>query len=371
MTKKKSYSAQNSVSSNGAKSSSPVDISFKDGDFKNHILNEKNIYITEKYINSIFKKYKIIYKVKNLEIFQLAMIHISYLNRANITHKTSKILTNVVPISNDDKHNAIPLYEKDYGRLEYLGDAVIHSILAKYLFDRYKNEDEGFLTKLRTKLEKAETLSELSKKIGLDKYAIIARNIEQSYGRINNIHLTEDIFEAFFGALFTEAGYDICDKLLINIIECEIDIAELLFNNDNYKDRLNKHFHQMKWSDPKYYEDISQQEIIKEGCQEIIIFTTYVKNQNGEIIGIGRGNSKIKAEQNTALNALITLGIISDDDNKSDYYGEITDDKSICSSENDPVESDHEIIKNKYKSIIDKSYDSDSFENTDDEYDFK
>lgn len=306
---------------------------FKHEDFKNHIINEINIPITKKFIESLFEKYNLNHTVKNLEVFQLAMVHVSYMNRTTITDKTARLLKDVIPIDDDKKELAMPLKEQYYGRLEYLGDAIIHCILAEYLFDRYKNEDEGFLTKLRTKLEKAETLSELSKKIGLHKYAIVARNIEQSNGRLTNVHLTEDIFEAFFGALSLEISYDKCKDFLISIIEKEIDIVELIYNDDNYKDRLMQYFHQVKWNEPKYIEDISQQKNIKEGCQEIRSFTTYIKNPKGDIIGIGQGNSKIKSEQNAAYNALITVNAIKEDDINSDYYGEISSDTDFEASD--------------------------------------
>jgi dsRNA-specific ribonuclease len=330
--KKKKESNSSPELSNPSKSCADLEL-FKDGDFKNHIINEKNIPITEKFINSIFKKYNFKHEVKNLEVFQLAMVHISYLNRTTITEKTARLLKDVIPITDEQKKNAMPLKDKCYGRLEYLGDAIIHSILAEYLFDRYADEDEGFLTQLRTKLEKDEMLSELSKKLGLHKYAIVARNIEQSNGRLNNVHLTEDIFEAFFGALSREADYGECKKFLISIIQTEIDIAELIHNDDNYKDRLMQYFHQIKWNEPKYFEDVSQQKNTKEGCQEIRSFTTYVKNPSGDVIGVGVGNSKTKSEQNAAYNSLVKLGVIKDDDDGSDYYGEISDSDENSSSE--------------------------------------
>ena len=303
---------------------------FKDGDFKNHIINENNIPITKEFIESIFKKYNFNHKVKNLELFQLAMVHISYLNRTTITEKTAKLLKDVIPISDKMKDKAMSLKTKSYGVLEFHGDAVIHHILADYLVDRYPDEEEGFLTRLRTKLERDETLSFLSKRLGLHKYAIVARNIEQSGGRINNIHLTEDIFEAFFGALTKEVNYEKCYEFFISIIEKELDMSELIERDDNYKDQLMRIFHILKWNEPKYIEDKTQQKNTKEGCQEIRSFTTYVKNPNGDIIGIGVGNSKIKSEQSAAQQALMSLGKLKEDDNNSDYYGELSE-KDSCS----------------------------------------
>jgi ribonuclease-3 len=299
---------------------------FKDGDPKNHILNENNKLITAEFINKLFKKYGLEHKVQNLELFQLSMIHISYLNRSTVTDKTARMLRDVIPIETKKRHLAMPLKDKDYGRLEYLGDAKIHDILAEYLFERYENDDEGFLTKLRTKIEKAETLSELSKKLNLHHYAIVARNIEQSGGRLTNIHLTEDIFEAFVGALSREITFEKLKCFIVKIVENELDMAELIYLNDNYKEQLMQYFHQVKWGEPKYIEDIDSQRTVKEGCQEIRYFTTYVKNNVGEIIGIGTGNTKTRADQNAAHAALINLNVVGEEDTGSDYYGELSDD---------------------------------------------
>lgn len=296
---------------------------FKDRDFLNHIINEKNIPITKEFINGMFKKYDFDYKVKNIEKFRSAMVHISYIKRTVLTEKTAKLLKEVIPISDADKKKAMELKDEHYNRLELLGDAFIHCILAEYLFARYPNASEGLLTRIRSKLECCDTFATLSKKLGLPKYAVVARNIEQSNGRELNLHLCEDIFESFMGALSLEATYEQCRKFFINVIEYEIDIAELIHINDNYKDRLMQAFHQKKWSDPKYIEDISLQKNIKQGCQEIRSFTVNIKDPNGKIIGTGVGDSKPRAEQQAAYMALVKLRVISEDtDDSSDYYGE-------------------------------------------------
>jgi ribonuclease-3 len=297
---------------------------FKDDNFKLHMLNEKNIFITEDFINNIFIKYKVNYKIKNLANFQLAMIHISYVNKTTLTEKTAKLLKNITPISNPNL--AIPLQDKSYGRLEYLGDAIIHNIIAEYLFTRYDEEDEGFLTKTRIKLENSKTLSKLSKILGLHKYAIIARNLELNNKRTTDVHLTEDIFESFFGALSLEVEYQTCRELFINIIEKELDIAEILSTDDNYKDKLMIYYHTQKWTEPKYIEDTSQYKDCLLNAQGIILeqrmFTVYVKSNNN-IIGTGTGSSKIEAEQNAAHQALLYYNIDTVMNDNNDYYGEI------------------------------------------------
>jgi ribonuclease III len=318
---------------------------FKNGDFKLHILNEQNKPITKKVIESILKKYGLNHKVRNLQLFQTAMTHISYMTRSTITDKVAKILKDVPPIDDDvDMNDVMPLQDTHYETLELLGDSVLHSALAWYLKRRYPTKDEGFITKLRSKIERAESLSELSKKIGLQKYAVIARNVELNGGRESNVHLTEDIFESFFGALLldleqvdeTTCDY-LCKKIFIAMVEQEIDIAEMINNDDNYKDRLMQHFHKLNWSEPKYYEDPSNS-IKNTNSQETRKFIMYVKNSQMKVIGVGEGVNKSKAEQSAAKSALVTLGVINEAQihaqTENDFYGEVSDDEISDSEDN-------------------------------------
>lgn len=230
-----------------------MSFTFKNNDIKYHILNEHNIYITKDYIQNILSQYGCSHSVKNLPIFQLAMIHISYLEKASYTEKTLKMIQDTKPLDDSiDIKKIIPLQSECYGRLEFYGDSVIKNILSQYLFYRYPTEGEGFLTKLRTKIEKSMSLSTLCQIIGLHKYAIIARNIEQANGRITNTKCTEDIFEAFIGALNIDAGFDKTSLFLINLIENNMDFGEMIDCNDNYKETLMQFFQKNKLGEPKY-----------------------------------------------------------------------------------------------------------------------
>jgi dsRNA-specific ribonuclease len=183
------------------------------------ILNEKNKKITKKYIEGMLKKYGINLKVNNLKYFQRAMVHTSYqirdLTQNLKTNKNGKNRTSEFdPIKNPD--DAIPLQDESYERLEFLGDSVLHLILAHYLWHRYANtEAEGFMTRLRTKIENGETLADLCKAINLNQYIFLSRFIEKNGGRENNFHILEDAFEAFMAALYLEAGFNVCKDFFI------------------------------------------------------------------------------------------------------------------------------------------------------------
>jgi dsRNA-specific ribonuclease len=337
---------------------------FKDGDFKNHILNEKNIPITENFINKIFKKYSFSHKVQNLQNFQIAMTHVSYLNKSIVKDKTAKLLKDVEPISKEKRHLAMPLQQRDYNTFEYYGDSVIHLILTQYLYNRYLTKDSGFLTKLRTKLEKAETLSILSKKIGFDRYVVIGRNMEQNNARENDVHLTEDIFEAFIWALFLETNYEKCKEFMINLIEREIDFAELISSDDNYKEKIMQYFHKMKWKDPKYIEKVEDRKT-SANCHNQEFVIQLINQENNTIIGIGTGNTKSKAEQNAAYCALVQLKEISlpggkiSVDSLNEYYCESETDLNFVSNLDKKSSDSKNSSKN---NSDDNNSDSDYFE---------
>jgi dsRNA-specific ribonuclease len=310
--------------------SSNTDSKFDNVNPSLYILNECNIYITAEYIEKTLKKYGIDYKVKNLELFQKATTHISYLNRDISYYKNNKITKYICskdlePI--DKLEKAIPLQENSYERIEFVGDSVIHLALAKYLWARYEDQDEGFMTRLRTKIENGQTLAELAKIIGLNKYILLSRLMEKTGGREKNYHILEDTFEAFMAALFIDSGdnYKMCRKFFITLIEQEIDFAQLLHTENNFKDILLQFFHQKKWQDPSYgVLDIS-------GPDNKKLFTIYVKMRKtpyseGEVVGNGVGTSKKKGEQEAARNALEYFGIIKEANiSDSDTYESFSD----------------------------------------------
>ncbi|ARF09261.1 ribonuclease III [Catovirus CTV1] len=291
-----------------------------------YVLNETNKPITKKFIESVLKKYGITHKVGNLERFQTAMIHTSYLARDFKNDRLVKLVRekDLIPIPEAEKNRAMPLCNVSYERLEFLGDSVIHLVLAEYLHDRYPDEQEGFMTRLRTKIESGTTLAHLSKVLGLHEYVVIARNIEQIGGREKNTHILEDCFEAFIGSCFIDANFELCRKLLINLIEENVDFSTLIHVETNHKDTLLQWYHKWKWPDPEYG---SRGAVEKDNKKIFIMYVKgYMQNSKGErewvVMGEGSGTSKKKGEQEAARNALIKLGIIRENIDKEEYIDE-------------------------------------------------
>ena len=294
------------------------DISILEGSgLEKHVLNEKNKLINKTFIENVLNKFGLKHKVKSLENFQLAMIHKTYIKNIELNDKLIKLYREVTPIADNIK--ALPLQDNSYESLEYLGDAVIHLILANYLYKRYNDKDPGFLTVLRTKIEKGETLSKLAKHIGLDQYAIIARNIELAGGRQNNKNIMEDVFEAFMGALSLETTFENCRLFLTNLIDERIDFAELINTSDNYKEILMQYYHRLGFKTTPSYKLLETIEDKKR------MFKMGAYDPNNKLIGTGIATSKRIAAEQSAKEALVKLKAINNTSDSDDEIYEVLD----------------------------------------------
>lgn len=271
-------------------------------DYEKYILNEKNKLITTNDIQIIFSKVNFNHTPKNLENFQTAMIHKSYLKNIQLNDKIIKGLKEIEPIDNKLIKKCIPLQDRCYETLEFLGDAVIHHVFADYLFRRYEGKDQGFLTIMRIKLEKGSTLNYLARIIGLDKFVIIARNIELAGGRNNNASILEDVFEAFIGALSLETSFENCKKFLEKLIDSNIDFANLINSDDNYKESLMQFYHDLGFKTTPHYELIEE---FDENQKRKFKMAAY--SPDNKLIGVGIGSSKSIGAKYAAKNALEKL----------------------------------------------------------------
>ena len=263
--------------------------------------NNKNILIQEEDVNKILRNYGIKFKCINIDIYRKAFVHKSYITRKNENYVTG---------NKNCPEDCLPLQEDSYERFEFLGDSVLSTTVANYLYQRYPDQNEGFLTKMRSKLVNGHMLGNLCRKVGLNKWVIISKQIEENNGR-DNYKILEDIFEAFICAIFMDfnvvksdkkadisgIGFQIAEKWIINVIEDKIDFALLIKQNKNYKDKLIKYFQHTYLKLPNFYENDIKIVNSKK------IFTIIIKNDE-QIIGIGKGDTKKKAEQDASEKAL-------------------------------------------------------------------
>lgn len=232
--------------------------------------------------------------IGNINIYRRAFVHKSYCTRKN---------ENFVEGNVKCPHNCLPLQEENNERLEFLGDAILHLVIAKYLFQRYPDVNEGFLTTTRTKLVNGDMLAFLSNCLELKDYILLSSQIEANNGRENK-NILEDTFEAFIGAIFLDFeekhgnGFKFASEWIIHVIETYVDFAELMAKNTSYKDRLVKFCQHNFQFIPKFYEiDVTE-------LHGKRVHTIYVKNNMGVVIAIGKGNTKKAAELDGAEQAL-------------------------------------------------------------------
>jgi ribonuclease-3 len=180
-------------------------------------------------------------------------------------------------------------------RLEFLGDAVLGSVMADFLFRRYPTKDEGFLTQMRSKFVSRAHLNKLSQKMGLDKLIVVENDGNNVYRSMNG-----DAFEAFIGAIYVDRGYDATRKVILNrIIKYYIDIEELEAREVNYKSKL------LEWAQKEktQLEFFVAQEKGKGYSKQYVIEARI----DGVSLGSGQGFSIKEAEQSAAQNAYLKL----------------------------------------------------------------
>ena len=190
-------------------------------------------------------------------------------------------------------------------RLEYLGDAVLGTIVAEYLFSKYPNSDEGFLTKMRSKIVKRNSLNKIGDKMGLDV-------ILQEY---NNTRLSRSMLgnavEALVGAVYLECGYDATKRYVIrHLLRKYLDIHELETYDDNYKSQL------LEWSQ-KNGKSVSYKVIAKYKFEKRDRFKVAVLLDGNKIATADDFNKK-SAEQMASEKALIALGIITEEETEGE-----------------------------------------------------
>lgn len=255
--------------------------------------NPDNVILKEEDLNNFFKSHNIDYRFKNINLFRNAFVHKSYCTMKNSDFETGNL---------NCPDNCLPLQEMPYERLEFLGDSILGYTIAKYMYIRYPDQSEGFLSKMRTKIVNGKMLGYLSDRVGFTRFALISKQIEEMNGR-SNYKIMEDIFEAFIGALYIDSNdINIVENWIISVVETHVDMVDLIMKNTNYKDMLLSYMQNRFQDTPKYFEI----NVVTTNMQKV--FTYVVKDRDSNILGTATGYSKKDAENNCSLEALKYFG---------------------------------------------------------------
>ncbi|MBP3829621.1 MAG: ribonuclease III [Bacteroidaceae bacterium] len=181
-------------------------------------------------------------------------------------------------------------------RLEYLGDAVLESIVSDILYRRYKHESEGFLTNTRSKLVQRDTLNKLSVEMGLD--TLIRSN---SKPNAHNSYMGGNAFEALMGAIYLDRGYDACMHFIRKrVLGQLISLEKVAAKEVNFKSKL------IEWAQKHHvtleFKLIDQR--LENHNSPTFITRVILEGLDGET---GKGYSKKESHQMAAKATLKTL----------------------------------------------------------------
>ncbi|MFK5983453.1 MAG: ribonuclease III [Flavobacteriaceae bacterium] len=209
----------------------------------------------------------ILYRPKNIQLFEEAFTHRS----KNEKHKDGT--------------------QKNYERMEFLGDAIISSVIAAHLYKKVPGGNEGYLTKMRSKVVSREHLNELGKDLNLISLVKTSIPVTQFGGNIHG-----NIFESLVGAIFIDKGYKYAERFINKrVIKPYVDIQKLEGKIISYKSLFiewcQKNKKTFKFN---VYEDT--------GNDALKHFAVKLKLEE-EVISKARATSKKKAEEIAAKRA--------------------------------------------------------------------
>lgn len=236
---------------------------------RNDSLSEKDILQIEEKLNYQFHKKALIIQ---------ALKHRSFLSITN----ESRLLSNE--------------------RLELLGDAVLGMVVTEFLYKKFPTKEEGELTAIKSLLVSRKILARIAMQIGIGEF-ILLNDAEEKAGGRNRASIIADAFEAIIGAMYLDGGLEAIINFIDNNLLTRIDKIISEDQNKNFKSMLLEYSQSKNLGLPHY--------IVKneEGPDHNKLFTIEVLI-NHEVLGMGKGNSKKKAEQISAKNALKKLNIL-------------------------------------------------------------
>ena len=213
------------------------------------------------------------YQFHNISLLQNALAHSSY--------------------ANERWHNSLMSNE----RLEFLGDSILGMVVAEYLFRTFPDRPEGELTRMRADMVCEKTLAAIAGRLDLGRHLLLGNGEEQGGGRNRNSILA-DAVESVIAACFLDGGMEAARKFIQQFVLVEVPVTKL--HNTDYKTALQELVQQKK------NQVLSYNLMAESGPDHDKRFEVEVK-LNGNVIGIGSGSSKKRAEQDAARAAMETL----------------------------------------------------------------
>ncbi len=183
-------------------------------------------------------------------------------------------------------------------RLEYLGDAILEAIISAYLFRKFPDKNEGYLTKMRSKFVQRDHLNRLGNKIKLNK--LVKPPV---YHNRHKKNLNGDTLEAFIGAIYLDRGFAVARNFVINTLILKYTDFNTLVNSDtDYKSKI------IEWSQQtKNPVSFTTKEEVNQSTNQFFFHAQLTVLD--KLIGEGEGSSKREAEQNASASAIRSMDL--------------------------------------------------------------
>ena len=212
------------------------------------------------------------YSFKDESLLENAIRHSSYANEKNMT-------------KNDCNE-----------RLEFLGDAVLELISSEYLFNRFKDVQEGELTKQRASMVCEQTLAICAEELGLGEFLLLGKGEDATGGRKRKSILS-DALEAVIGAIYIDGGFANAKEFIYKVILDDIDRKKLFYDSKTILQEMIQ---------KKHAGDLVYELIKEEGPEHLKVYVTRV-SVNGKTLGEGSGRNKKASEAAAAYEAILKL----------------------------------------------------------------
>lgn len=227
----------------------------------------------------------------NIEIYRIAFSHksLSYRRDADSKKGGKDRKANNRDRKQRSENTSKPLNNE---RLEYLGDAVLETIVSDILFHHFPHKREGFLTSTRSKIVQREALNRLAADMGLEKLILAAQGTRMSHTNIGG-----NAFEALMGAIYLDRGFKTCQWFINNrVIGRYVDLDNVAQKEVNFKSKL------LEWSQ-KNRININFKDSACDGEKG---FRTVISIE-GITIARGSGRSKKESQQEASKEALTRM----------------------------------------------------------------
>jgi ribonuclease-3 len=271
--------------------------------------NLANRLIPDDEILRILRQFGVKDAPRDWNLFRQACVHSSYVDRPE---GPSLAKDSAEPLVIAERPaGCMPLCSVDNETIEFVGDSLLGCVIALYLNERYPEEDEGFLTRLRTRLVNNKQLGELATKIGFGSWLVLSRHVEDVCNGRRNLRILGSMLEAWVGALYLDlrdvnegAAFLRVKQWLVALFESQVDFAALIADDNNFKDQLLKYYQATYHTPPKY------KEVKVEGPLHDRTFTMGVLSPDGRVVATSTARNKKVAEQEASRKALIVLGAL-------------------------------------------------------------